>query len=1077
MTKATARRDRSATRPASRAVSRYQVLDRMLVRAPLLPAEAYLSLGGEEATRPWVADGSRSAMDTAELLPQDPRVRRALAVGSNDLFEALERAEANGGLTPTLRAKLLRYLIRMSTRPTPYGLFAGVGLARWGPGTDLALSAAAPVIQTRPDMEWLLSLVFALEAQPEIRRHLRFCAHSGAFCRAGRVFLTERAPGGTTIKAGPGVSLRAGRAVRRALALTRTPIAYDELVARLLTTPGATPEKVRRLIDQLWEQTVLLTDLRPPLTVGSPVHYVLDRLSTIPAAKETHTALRRVLEAMESWSGLATERGPAAYRDLLALAGAVHDGSSVTPVQVDMALPLAGQMINKAVGEEAVRAAELLLTLSPWPAGPPYLDAYRQSFEHRYGEGREVPLLELIHPDFGLGPPGFHGQGALPAGIDETAFARRQRTLRDLALDALRDGRQVVRLTDETLARLRTCSPEQAVFPPSVDIALFVAARSPSALDAGEFQIIVGPNLGATAAGRNLGRFARLLGPEAETVLRQAAEAEEREAPDRLWAELSYLPHQLRSANVAVRPLVRGHELALGATAGGPPERVIPVADLTVSVRDGRFRLWWPAGGKEVLPCAGHMLNSFQAPAVCRFLDELSQAGVAQFSGFDWGPAADFPFLPRVERGRIVLAPAQWRLDDELPAGTPEEFTRELRGWQHRWRVPRHVYLTEGDNRLLLDLRDHAQVEQLRTVHGRGQGALLQEPLPSPGQAWTRGPEGHHTIELVVPMALRGDRAREPARDSAPPLTPVPVTDELPLRERMRPPGSDWLFTKLYCPQMFADDLITGHLVPFCRFVCQSGLAEDWFFIRYADPDFHVRLRFRGDPGQLAHELAPQLFSWASGLMTEGICARFCVDTYERELERFGGPQGTTAAERLFCADSRTAAGLLCLRQRARSDVDPTLLAMLNTDDLLAGLGLDETGRLQWYGENVAADRETGVAYRQRKEDFRRLLARAERPPLQAGGMAAGDLLAARRRELDALREGSGADRNDGRPTAPLVRHAASFVHLSCNRLMGTDGPAESQVLGLLLRTRRALEQAPLRAPAESRRPGMAASQ
>ncbi|WP_268252712.1 lantibiotic dehydratase [Streptomyces galilaeus] len=1005
-------------------------------------------------------------------MSRDPRVRRALAVGSKEIFEALERAEADGGKTSALRGKLLRYLIRMSTRPTPYGLFAGVGLARWGFGTDLALSAEAPAIQTRPDMEWLLNLVFALEARPEIRKHLRFFAHSGAFFHAGRVFLMERAPDGViAAEPDPGVSIRAGQAVRRALALARTPIAYDELVDGLLSTPGATPEKAGRLIDQLWEQTVLLTDLRPPLTVASPAHHVLDRLSAIPAAKEACASVRRVLDTMECWDGLATERGPAAYRDLLALAGSAQSNSSRTPVQVDMALPLAGCEINKTVGEEAVRAAEMLLTLSPWPTGPPHLDAYRQAFEHRYGAGREVPLLELISPDFGLGPPALHGHSAPPIGIDAAAFARRQRTLRDMALDAIREHRQVVRLTDETLARLQTCSPEQATFPVSLDIALFVAAESPSSLDAGEFQIIVGPNIGAPAAGRNLGRFASLLGPEAEMVLRQAADAEETCAPDHLWAELSYLPHRLRSANVAVRPLVRDHEITVGATAGGPPERVIPVADLTVSVRDGRFRLWWPAGETQVLTCAGHMLNSFQAPAVCHFLDELTRAGVAQLSGFDWGPAADFPFLPRVERGRIILAPAQWRLDGQLPSKSPDDFARGLRNWQQAWQVPRYVYLTEGDNRLLLDLQNGAQVEQLRAAYDRGQGALLQEALPSPEQAWARGPEGHHVIELVVPMAQRGADASEAPRVAAPPtaVPAVPVVPLIPLSQRMRPPGSDWLFAKLYCPAVFADDLITGHIAPFCQFVCQSGLAEDWFFIRYSDPDFHVRLRFRGDPGQLTHELAPQLFSWASGLMTEGICAHFCLDTYEREMERYGGIRGTTAAEKLFCADSRAVADLLHLRQQARSDIDPTLLAMLNTDDLLAGLGLDEAQRLHWYGENVVDNRETGSEYRRRKRDFCYLLAHTEHPPPHAGGMAAADILNSRRRKLGAVREGFVAPHDGGEHAIPLPYHAASFVHLSCNRLSGSEWPSESAVLGLLLRARTALDRAPLQASAESR--------
>ena len=45
---------------------------------------------------------------------------------------------------------------------------------------------------------------------------------------------------------------------------------------------------------------------------------------------------------------------------------------------------------------------------------------------------------------------------------------------------------------------------------------------------------------------------------------------------------------------------------------------------------------------------------------------------------------------------------------------------------------------------------------------------------------------------------------------------------------------------------------------------------------------------------------------------------------------------------------------------------------------------------------------------------------------------------------------------------APASELAASFAHLHCNRLLGTDPAAERLVLGLLLRTRESLERAPL---------------
>ena len=83
----------------------------------------------------------------------------------------------------------------------------------------------------------------------------------------------------------------------------------------------------------------------------------------------------------------------------------------------------------------------------------------------------------------------------------------------------------------------------------------------------------------------------------------------------------------------------------------------------------------------------------------------------------------------------------------------------------------------------------------------------------------------------------------------------------------------------------------------FCEFVHAAGLAEEWFFIRYSDPDSHLRLRFRGVPERLVGQLVPQVCSWAAELMSEELCLRFCIDTYYREVERYGGEAGAAAAE------------------------------------------------------------------------------------------------------------------------------------------------------------------------------------
>jgi len=1049
----------ASTKPAAHGRPLYEPLDWVLVRAPLLPVEAFLALNhaaeNDEASE---CPNAKPAPD--DRLPADPRIRAALAVGGGNLYDVLSRAGSFGKDDPDSAGKLLRYLIRMSTRPTPYGLFAGVALARWGPQTDLAMASVRPRTRTRPDMAWLLRLVMEAESRPEVRRQLCYIANSRAFVRAGRVFLPEAAP--TADTSGPAaVSARASNVVRRALAVARTAIPHERLVAELATAPGATIEKVEKLIEELWRQTLLLADLRPPLTEPGPATYVARRLRDIPAAADLLERLERALSEMAEWDTLPIEKAASAYRKLATHRDADGPAASEPSSQVDMALALGGARITRAVAAEAVRAAELLLRLTPLPVGLPHLDAYHRAFEARYGTEREVPLLELLDPNFGLGPPS-HFHGGVPGG-DPRKTALRQQTLYALAIASLREQQLVVELDEEKLAQLESWTPTFPTAPQSLDLSLFVVAGSATDVDNGRFHVMVGPNLGAIAAGRNLGRFADLLGEEATSALQVVGRAESSQHPDCLWTELAYLPRRFRSANVAIRPHPRPYEITLGTTPGRPPDCVIPLDELVVGTRGGRFYVRWPARDAEVLACTGHMLNNMHAPDVCRFLDDLRRDGAAQLSSFDWGPAAALPVLPRVQVGRVVLCPAQWRIDArvraELAPDSPVTFSAGLRTWRTRWQVPRYVYLSVGDNRLLLDLDDEAQADQLRAeIRRLAEGAqlLLQEALPAPEHAWVGGPGGHFITELMVPLVLRPDRssphaATSPARPR-PSLTPA---------DRLRPPGSDWLFAKLYCPRAFEDDLLTGPVAELCREALATGAADDWFFIRYADPDPHLRLRFRGRSARLIGDLVPHVCAWAEGLLSDGLCARLCFDTYDRELERYGGTAGTSAAEAIFGTDSRAVIEMLRLSREGLLEMDVTSLAVLSIDELLAGLGLSEAERLAWYRERVSSRNAAGDDYRRRKESLRRLLGDPEYVRGSPGGDALVRVLAVRSADLAEIGRRLDVLATAGELSQPKSVLLRSYAHLHCNRLLAGDPSAEEQVLALLGRTRYGLHQAP----------------
>ncbi|MFD7079067.1 lantibiotic dehydratase [Streptomyces sp. NPDC059918] len=1032
----------------------YEPLGWAVLRAPLLPA----------ATR----NATAQSVSAPSLLPSDPLLDLAVRTASPDLAAALERTGPQDEQARRLARKLRRYLIRMTTRPTPFGLFAGVGLVRWAPATDLAIVPAASRTATRADMSWLNRLTESLQHDPDIGPHLRLMASPAILLHGGRAILTD-GPAGT--------SVRATAAVRLVLSSARAGISRTELERAIGDVPNATPDKAARLVGDLWAQGFLISELGPAPTCGDPLTRLRGSLEAIAAdrARAVARKLARLADELAVWDALPLERKAdrlPALQDLLAdvdqPVGAAQsgtgrgrvngDGARNSVLQTDTALSLRSTGLNASVATEAAEAAEVLLRLG-LPQGMRHLDDYRRAFEGRYGAHRQVPLLELLDPATGLGPPSSPRAGE--AGNDP-----RGQLLLDLAVEANRERARVVELDDHLLSRLAAPAAVPEHVPPSLELSFFIAATSSDAIDEGNFQIVVGPNLGASAAGRSLGRFAGLLGTPAREALEEVARIEKEHTPGTLIAEVVYAPRPARSANVALRPAIRRHEILVDAWPGVPSEDAIPVRELVVGLENGRFAVSWPAGRARIVGVQGHMLNALRAPAAVRFLVDVAHDRWCRFAAFSWGPAARLAYLPRVQRHRTVLAPAQWRLESAITrGGGPDDgFPSALSTWRSDWDVPSHLYLTVADNRLLLDLDDGRDVELLQEELRAGAPAgsvVLQEALPGPQHAWLPGTGGGHMCEVVVPLVRRGGEQLG-AESLSTTLLVSPMS-------RLRPPGSDWLYLKLYCDPHREEELIGGPLLTFAEQVTMRGLVDGWFFVRYADPERHVRLRFHGDPAALIGPLTEHACVWADGLRTDGLCTKFSFDTYEREVERYGGEAGVEAAEALFAADSPSVADMLRVHAEGRLRTDLLELAVVSIDDLLACLSLSPEERASFSYGGPSSSPQGGSEYRNRQRALRQALGGA----LPVDGEVS-RLLTARRPALESAAARFTALHRDGSLWRSRQALCHSFVHMHANRLLGTDPSEEAAALELLRRTRAGLVKAPLAAATPRSEAGLA---
>ncbi|HZR41764.1 MAG TPA: lantibiotic dehydratase, partial [Ktedonobacteraceae bacterium] len=628
--------------------------------------------------------------------------------------------------------------------------------------------------------------------------------------------------------------------------------------------------------------------------------------------------------------------------------------------------------LHTRIGAIAAQAAELLLRLTPLPEGSPSLKEYRRRFLEKYGENAEVPVFELLSPEAGLGAPAGYTQPSAPPSSQPLPYETRHRRLQALVQDALNSHSLEVELTQAHLTALQTWHANLEQLPRSLEIYLQVGATSREALDQGKFFAVVSPNPGSPQGGRTFGRFFDLLGEPGRNALQSLLTQEETLEPEMLFAELSYQHARARSSNVAIRPGLRSYEIAVGTTSSVPAERVIALSDLVAGVHRDRFYLRSLRHHKKVMICQLHMLNIQHAPTICRFLIEAASDGLPALSRFDWGHLSSAPFLPRItvtegQQAKLILAPACWNLEATTIHPQGEGSTQAcwfagLHHWRTQWRVPRYVYLTQADHRLLLDLEHPLMaaelLEALRSLK-EGQQVMLQEVLPDFEHLWLTDTQGaSYFAEIVVPLlrqdalALKRPIVHQDDETSSSSTTQIdgksPCSHVVPQPVRVFSPGSAWNYVKLYCNTAQQEEIIAGPLRDFVRHLREQDLIDRWFFLRYADPEPHLRLRIHTPENEQIQPALALLLSWGRMLTTQGRIQRFSLDTYEREVARYGGIAAIDLLEQIFSLDSDVCSSLVAAHSTHHLTLDPLAIAVCSLDSFFSAWNYDTQHRLHW---------------------------------------------------------------------------------------------------------------------------------
>ncbi|SEJ50461.1 thiopeptide-type bacteriocin biosynthesis domain-containing protein [Dyadobacter sp. SG02] len=905
-----------------------------VLRRPRLPLDVLHAFNDRAANRPELFE--------RELMRffSQPAMLEALYVASPELygsFTGLIEGRVKTGVDKLLKT-LYKYLVRMASRSTPYGLFAGCAVGQMGPETCIVFDDAAPFRKhVRLDMNYVAELAEGLLQKPAIRRQVKFFPNTSLYPIGDSYRYVE---GSLNNKKRLYIlaSVDRNAYLDRVISTARHGATIGELADSILSEDISRTE-AEQFVEAIVDAQILVSELAATVTGEEFFFTIVDKLRGIKGATEDLRRLNKIAGLLQS-EGQGVDR----YREVESvLAKHFVTTGSKDLVQTDLFFQTKSCTIgDKAIGLLA-REYQNLACLG-FRNSQPEMEQFKKRFLARY-EQREMPLLEVLDCETGIGyGDALAGKADNLPLLDEMQWPEgpKRTEADDAALAALRDklyqqsfaekGTRIC-LTDNILNEFRKTANDTAQTPDSFYLFGNIIAGSGEDIDNGNFKFAF-KAMGGPSGLKLIGRFCHGSEQLSEWV-KNAVEEEESLAEDTVFAEIAHLP-EARVGNVLMRPHLRTYEIPYLSGSSMPREYQILPEDLMVSVSvSGEVILRSKRLNKRVFPRLTNAHNFADGLPAYRFLCELTYQHDYRYLAWDWGHLASNTFLPRIEYKHWILSRATWNIDKRMVTGLLGTETMTAKEWRmvrNAWNIPRFVQLRQGDSELLIDGDSDFAVEVIADSLRKYEKVTLTEFPEHEQNAFLGAPGGRYVNEVLLPF-LDKKEALSPISGSAQPSMAEPAVR----RDFMT--GSEWLYVKIYAGTRTADRLLTAVIKPLADRLMAESAIEKWFFIRYSDPDNHIRLRFyHSKDKSFWQTVLAELHRLMEPLLANGTVHKIQLDTYKRELERYGH-HAFEETESIFFADSAATVGVLDTLSGDEGEHFRWLAGLRGVDMLLNDLG------------------------------------------------------------------------------------------------------------------------------------------
>lgn len=805
-----------------------------------------------------------------KMVQEDAFLERIL-VASPDLFAELQRVRSQEQeWSKDILTKVIKYLLRMSSRAMPFGLFSGITRKRF---SQEGRGQSESYKKVRASVDWLYRLSKEMEREQD--SFSKLLLYKNSMLRMTQDYIYLDTVQGEEVKR---AEFKKSVFITELLNYLAVPRTIKECVHYFARDHSDLRETILRSLKTLLQHDFLYSSFRP----GSIYHEEdgdgLDQL--IQEAEHSQQQdyaerLREIKQHIQEYEQLQIGAGIEKYQLLKGKMSELCSASRT--LVVDLFLENEAPPLELKQIKGFLEDIHFLSFFHTYSTNRKTWEEYSHQFLIEYGLFHEVPLLDVLDTDTGIGLP-------VVKNIESKGEAKWNALILNLFQEALLRHQRKIKLTSDHIEMLMDIfgKREETKIKDGFDVKFNVVEEN------GEVKILLTDNSFAPTAGSFTGRFfnSELVGEIPKFANEQYVSAEINAVPLHYGdIGVTYYPaeHQINfnTGHTSVRTDLSLEDLYLGMDYNG-----LYLKSKTLN--------------KKILPVTTHLLHyiNFNENPVLIFISQLGRFLSSSPKNFSFSWQNVLKFVPRIEYKNIILSPMRWNMDRS-------EMLREVRAkrmserqfvqdFLTRYSVEPAVHILKGDQTLPVLTGTKLGVELiLAELQRLGSGGVLtlMEAVEVHGQPGQRYITDY--IVSVFPeeqnssLSATGKRSR----DSKP-------RQELKVGSAAANHDYDlsWTYFNIYYRK--GKRLTTCYS---CLEHVQKLGIESYFVMNYLDPDEHIRLRFKSEDAW--HKEAFREF--LRQLVQDKVIKRYSESLFQPEYERYGGVQLSQEAYDLFCLESK----------------------------------------------------------------------------------------------------------------------------------------------------------------------------